>query len=297
MTPKTLLLLLSFFCAHILYAQQRSYIYYFDGNLIITPKDRSVLFGKGVLEAGLLKLTVTDNLSSKIVVRASFTDTTLNTYHGLYQSFYLNGLKNEKGNYDKGMMTGVWMHWDTTGHIIDSTTYDRDHKLDSTKFYYYKTGVLMQQDFTDVVHNTKEVRSYTDSGRLASEVFFRGEKGIQKVYKKESVQTDSLFTRAEEEATFPGGDLAFNFLVQKAILKHEDELLDAGKSGTCSIRFIIDTDGNVTNVEPITMVGTKLAKVAVNAIRNSPKWKPAIQYGKKVKAYREQPVSFAISDK
>ncbi len=45
------------------------------------------------------------------------------------------------------------------------------------------------------------------------------------------------------------------------------------------------------------MQGTALARVAVNAIKNGPKWKPASQYGRFVKAFREQPLSFTLSAK
>ena len=61
--------------------------------------------------------------------------------------------------------------------------------------------------------------------------------------------------------------------------------------GTCIVKFIVDSEGNVTGVEATTMRGTKLAEIAVHVIRNGPKWKPAMQYGRPVRAYRLQPVS------
>ena len=44
------------------------------------------------------------------------------------------------------------------------------------------------------------------------------------------------------------------------------------------------------------MKGTKLAEVCVNAIKRGPKWTPAVQNGRNVKAYRKQPVSFVIEE-
>lgn len=44
------------------------------------------------------------------------------------------------------------------------------------------------------------------------------------------------------------------------------------------------------------MKGTALAKVAVRIIKNSPKWNPASQYGRKVNAYRIQPVTIEAPD-
>ncbi len=44
------------------------------------------------------------------------------------------------------------------------------------------------------------------------------------------------------------------------------------------------------------MKGSKLAEVAVNAIRKGPKWIPARQNSREVNAYRQQPITFTISD-
>lgn len=107
---------------------------------------------------------------------------------------------------------------------------------------------------------------------------------------------DKVFTKVEIEASFPGGDGGWRRYVQKAIESNIDELTDAGESGTCRVRFIVSKDGSVSSVEAVTMKGTKLAEIAVNAIRKGPKWTPAQQNGRHVNAYREQPVTFTIQD-
>ncbi len=107
---------------------------------------------------------------------------------------------------------------------------------------------------------------------------------------------DKVFTKVEIEAKFPGGDGAWARYVKKAIEGNIDELTDAGQSGTCRVRFIVSKDGTVSNVEALTMKGSKLAEIAVNAIRKGPAWTPAQQNGRMVNAYREQPVTFTIQD-
>jgi periplasmic protein TonB len=61
------------------------------------------------------------------------------------------------------------------------------------------------------------------------------------------------------------------------------------------VRFIVRKDGRVTDamVFGTTVKGTKLAEIAIAAIENGPKWIPAMQNGRKVKAYRIQPVTLA----
>ena len=296
--PKNIsIALISIFISSVLFSQAKIYVYYFDAHLNNTDKSKSVLTGKGVMVDGQLKMIVTENVTHKTVLLANFQDTTLSNYVGLYKAFYLNGRKNIEGKYNNGMMEGVWRQWDSSGRIVDSSTYSHDRKLDSTLFEYYKSGRLAQNKFTDIAHNKQLVKNYNDSGRLVTEIQFLGQSGTRKVYNNGSVFTDSLHSRREDEAKFPGGERAFSLLMQKAITDHVDELTAAGKTGTCIVRFIVDKDGSVTEVEAETMKGTKLAKVAVNAVKHSPRWTPAFQYDKNVKSYMKQPFSFAISDK
>lgn len=101
---------------------------------------------------------------------------------------------------------------------------------------------------------------------------------------------DKVFTKVEIEAQFPGGPQAWTRYVTRAIQSQIDEFTDADY-GTCVVRFIVDKTGTVSDVQATTMKGSKLAEIAVNAIRKGPKWTPAQQNGRFVNAYRLQPVT------
>ena len=123
------------------------------------------------------------------------------------------------------------------------------------------------------------------------------EKGTQivaaPVEKKED--PDKIFTKVEIEASFPGGPGAWQRYVTRAIQAEQDEFTESD-FGTCVVRFIVDRTGTVSDVQATTMKGTKLAEVAVNAIRKGPKWTPAQQNGRQVNAYRLQPVTLTNPD-
>jgi protein TonB len=108
------------------------------------------------------------------------------------------------------------------------------------------------------------------------------------VEKKED--PDQIFQKVEIEAQFPGGLGAWQKYVSRAINAQLDEFTDADY-GTCVVRFIVDKTGTVSDVQATTMKGSKLAEIAVNAIRKGPKWTPAQQNGRYVNAYRLQPVT------
>lgn len=113
-----------------------------------------------------------------------------------------------------------------------------------------------------------------------------------------SQQSDTtLFQKVEIEAEFPGGEAAWIKYIQGVLERNIDKLSrNKASAGTCEVQFIVDKDGSVTNVEALTMKKSLLAKLLVDAIKDGPRWKPAIQFGKKVKAWRRQKVTFRLPD-
>lgn len=108
------------------------------------------------------------------------------------------------------------------------------------------------------------------------------------------------------EAEFPGGNKAWSNYISKEVSRNMDELQDDGKSGTIVAQFVVDTEGNVSDVKVLgcneatvaNCIGTqsKLSEIAIAAIKRGPKWKPAEQNGRKVKAYRRQPITFKLQE-
>ncbi|MFT3946275.1 MAG: N-acetylmuramoyl-L-alanine amidase [Agriterribacter sp.] len=109
-------------------------------------------------------------------------------------------------------------------------------------------------------------------------------------------EDDMIHQGVEKEATFPGGEGEWTKYISREINRYIDTLQRAGKTGTCLAQFIVGRDGTISNVEALTLEGTKLSEVVVEAIAKGPKWNPAMQNGKKVRAYRKQPVTFQVAE-
>ncbi|MFV0605254.1 MAG: energy transducer TonB [Niabella sp.] len=115
-------------------------------------------------------------------------------------------------------------------------------------------------------------------------------KGI--VLKKEQ---GGIFTKVDKDASYPGGAIAWrNFLIKN--LKGETPVDHGAKAGTYTtvIQFIVDKDGTVSDIKPLTKVGYGMEDEAMRIIKLSGKWKPAIQNGREVTAYRKQPLTFQV---
>jgi TonB family protein len=58
------------------------------------------------------------------------------------------------------------------------------------------------------------------------------------------------------------------------------------------IEFIVNEDGTVSDVDTYIPFHPAFDKIALNAIRKSPAWKPAIRQNRKVEQGIRQPVTF-----
>lgn len=65
---------------------------------------------------------------------------------------------------------------------------------------------------------------------------------------------------------------------------------------TVIVQFVVDTDGNLSNIKALSKVGYGMEEEAVRVLKKATKWEPAIQNGYKVKAYRQQPITFEVLD-
>lgn len=142
--------------------------------------------------------------------------------------------------------------------------------------------------------DVKTVAGTKDLGIIAAPIESKGTQVTAPPVERKD-EEDKIFTVVEIDAAFPGGNSAWTKYVQKAIEANLDEFTDAD-FGTCMVKFVVDKAGKVSNVEAITMKGSKLAEVATNIIRKGPNWIPAVQNGRSVNAYRIQPVTLKNPD-
>lgn len=110
-----------------------------------------------------------------------------------------------------------------------------------------------------------------------------------------SADDNKVFTKVEMEASYPGGRGAWmEYMIRKFRYPMEAQRNDI--QGTVMLQFVVDKEGNVTNVEVISgPTEGGLRKEAIRVIKHSGKWIPAIQDGRPVKSYKKQPIIFSLS--
>lgn len=110
------------------------------------------------------------------------------------------------------------------------------------------------------------------------------------------VDDNTVFTKVEVDAEFPGGMGAWAKFLQRN-LDADVPVNNGAPVGTYRviIRFIVGKDGSASDIQPETSFGYGMEEEAIRAIKKAPKWTPAIQNGRNVNAYKRQPITFVVS--
>lgn len=111
-------------------------------------------------------------------------------------------------------------------------------------------------------------------------------------------QTDSLsseFADPEIPAEYPGGISEMSKFIMKN-LHYPAEILEAGISGKSYIKFIVNEDGTISNIEPVrkNINCPACDEEVIRVIKLMPKWKPAEINNKPIKSYFNLPMNICM---
>lgn len=116
------------------------------------------------------------------------------------------------------------------------------------------------------------------------------------VYGLDSVtEATKPFLIVTEMPEFPGGQEEMIKFIQSR-MNYPVRAIEAHISGVCYIRFVVNSDGHITNVEVIKSVPDcpECDEEAKRVVESMPLWKPGRQNGKPVPVYMQIPVRFKI---
>ena len=105
---------------------------------------------------------------------------------------------------------------------------------------------------------------------------------------------EEIFDAVEEQPEFPGGNAELMKFLRDNI-KYPKISRDNGSQGRTFVKFIVNSDGSIQDVEVIKSTGDiYLDKEAIRLIEAMPKWKPGRQLGKAVRVKFVLPVNFRL---
>ena len=105
---------------------------------------------------------------------------------------------------------------------------------------------------------------------------------------------EQAFIKCDVMPTFQGGDLSkFRNWVQSNV-RYPQIALENGIQGNVVIKFVVEKDGKLSNIQVLQSPDKTLSDAAVAVLQRSPKWKPGKQRNKPVRVTYTLPVSFKI---
>jgi len=98
----------------------------------------------------------------------------------------------------------------------------------------------------------------------------------------------------EKQASFEGGMDAWSGYLKKN-LTYPSPARRIGIQGTVIIRFVVNTDGSIQDVEVLRGIGGGCDEIAKNVILNSPSWNPGISKDRPVRSRMTMPIRFRLN--
>lgn len=111
---------------------------------------------------------------------------------------------------------------------------------------------------------------------------------------EDGVMTYSQYEVDKAPEFFKGDERHFLENWVYVYLKYPDSARIMGVQGVVNVEFVVEKDGSVSNVKVTRGVDDDLDREAVRVVSASPKWRPAIKNGEKVRVKYSLPIEFRL---
>ncbi len=198
--------------------------------------------------------------------------------------------------------------------LISFSLFAQEKKDFKKKKTYYKSGNI-KSELSFTINGTRKIRNgksffWYETGELKNEITYRNNKfeGVLKsywkngkikrydFYKNGKLKKKACFNQQgkkikyynfEIPPKFPGGKKGLTTFLSKNL-----KYIKSNIKERIVIKFNIEVDGTVTNINVIKGNSSKYKNEALRVIKLMPKWQPAYQDGIPVKVTRSLPLIF-----
>jgi antitoxin component YwqK of YwqJK toxin-antitoxin module len=214
---------------------------------------------------------------------------------GTAVNYHDNGMMSDSATYEAGKRKGAELKWNVEGMLVDSSNWDGAGN--GVQVRWYNDGVTASAGrwTADTAKDNRWKYFHPNGKVLAVEDYDKGKRTAIQCY---DINGELLPVAKCEgsEAVFPKGETAWrNFVVKN--LNPDVPVRKKAPAGTYLVYlfFVVETDGTLSGFKPETNFGFGMEEEVVRLLKKSPKWTPAMEFGRPVRAYRRQPVTFQIT--
>ncbi len=213
---------------------------------------------------------------------------------GMSLRFHENGMMSDSATYVNGHRAGISLGWDDEGNQVDSSNFDDNGNGVVVKWYENATVYFAGRITNDTTPINRWTYYHKNGKLMATKDYVDGKVVHCSCSDEMGHQLDSSRC-VEKEASFPGEDKAWkNFLSKN--LNPDVPAKNRAPEGTylVVVQFVVDKEGHIADIKPLTEFGFGMEEEVIRILKKSPQWTPAFQFGRSVKAYRRQPVTFVV---
>jgi hypothetical protein len=215
---------------------------------------------------------------------------------GVRLRFDEDGNLRDSANFLNGRRKGASVGWYANGMTSDSTQFDGSGN--GTEFRWYEDGTpaLTGRWIADTI-KVDRWQHFDRKGKvMANEEYKDGKRVFAECFDENGILLDTALC-FEQQASFKGGTSEWTRYLQRN-LDAAVPVRNKAPLGryTVIVQFVINTDGKPEEIKAISNHGFGMEEEAIRMIKRSPNWIPAQQFGRKVKAYRKQPITFVVQN-
>ena len=153
---------------------------------------------------------------------------------------------------------------------------------------------VLDEELIPTQKELQTVNAGTETVEGIDSVVYEGQMVIQEP--EPQPEKEQVFQFVEQPPTFPGGEKAMFKHIRKS-LSYPTAAKDAGIEGTVIVRFVIASDGSITDISIIRGIGGGCDEASIDVIKSMPKWNPGKQNGRLVNVSYNLPIRFQIGNK
>lgn len=203
----------------------------------------------------------------------------------------------------------------TTSMPLDKDYFEFQNRININyaKALFFVDGKIMDKSEISMIHPSKIKSFEVINAKTALETFGEeGKNGVIKItlfnpndravklgmpLKEESQAPEKAFTKVQVPAEFKGGLKAWTKFLNQNI-KREIPIEKGGPPGkyTVNLSFIIDKEGNLSEIKAENNPGYGTAEEAVRVMKLSPNWEPAKHNGEPVIYKHKQSITYFVTD-
>ena len=179
-----------------------------------------------------------------------------------------------------------YIRWDNRGR--GTVRGDFFNNADSIKVTFTSKAKPVAVRFNDLGLDNKYLANYVY-------VFKKGDNDIYSKKEQNESESNKIFNGddVDQQPSFPGGTNALNtFIVSN--LKYPVFAQEKGIQGRVVVKFIVEKDGSISNVEVNQSVDPDLDNEAMRVVKAMPKWYPGLKNGKAIKVECSHPFVFRL---